>query len=568
MNRLLATFVLLVVWVSQFGLEYIYARDNIELREVRKELKMIAWSTKQVEINNGNSFSGDDLLGELDDILDAVTKSVDDGKNYTLILKSKKSRKEILRTLERFNEWFTLDFMYSDWKNSLFELSIPKSSIFAQEILGDLKKGIIPEDFLWIEIVTPEVFSLIPESIWWEISQESFSGKGEVLYESFSNTWGVLKFSPESYLDQLSLNRKKVTIAVLDTGVDYRHLDLKWKVSKWKDFINDDNDAWDDHGHGTHIAGTIWANLNGKWIIWVNPYVEIVPLKVCDENGFCPKYAMIKAFDYAKKQKIDILNISIEISGTPRSHPVCVWVSSFVNSGWIVVAAAWNADINAMRSVPGGCRDSITVASIDSNLSRSWFSNYGTKIDVSAPWNDIYSTLPHDKYGKLSWTSMATSHISGFVSVIKSFDSSLDTREIKSLFRENSIDTYSESWKYIAGFPNIEKILKNLWVTQEEETQEEETEEDLDLDTLFDDLQEEEQVEEDEESEEDEEIEYEEIEDEYDFIIDDDFLEEESADFDDSYLDDLFDDEDLYEQEEYVEEMDDETLFSDLFFDE
>jgi thermitase len=191
---------------------------------------------------------------------------------------------------------------------------------------------------------------------------------------------------------------------VVDTGVDYNHPDLQKRVlvNKGRDFINKDRDAMDDQGHGTHVAGTIAANINKQGIIGVNPYTRLVPLKICSENGFCPTYAVIRALTYASKKEIDILNMSLGGRVDPVGHPICDAISAYSEAGGIAVVAAGNSNTDTRNFVPGGCSDAITVAATDSFGVRAGFSNYGDKVDVSAPGVDIYSTSPGEEYKKLS----------------------------------------------------------------------------------------------------------------------------------------------------------------------
>lgn len=140
---------------------------------------------------------------------------------------------------------------------------------------------------------------------------------------------------------------------MVDTGIDYRHSDLAQNVKEGYDFVNDDSDALDDQGHGTHVAGTIAANINGSGIIGVNPYVELVPLKICNASGFCPSYAVLRALDYAKSQDIDVLNMSLGGRGTVAGHPICAGISAYSDAGGIVVAASGNSNIDTSQFVPG-----------------------------------------------------------------------------------------------------------------------------------------------------------------------------------------------------------------------
>gem|GEM_PF-1457389 len=85
---------------------------------------------------------------------------MEEGEEYNLIIKTKLKKENVLKLLRKFDEKIRVDFMYLDEKNNFFELFINKQSIFALEMLDDIKNGNIPESFLGIEIVTPEVFGI------------------------------------------------------------------------------------------------------------------------------------------------------------------------------------------------------------------------------------------------------------------------------------------------------------------------------------------------------------------------------------------------------------------------
>jgi len=420
-----------------------------KIQEAKKVvvLKVVSWMTKQVDIEDSIDSSVAKTKTEKKEALETIQESLEEWVNYSLIIKTKYSQKKVLWLFKTFDKKVKLDFLYNDETKNYFEVFISKDSIFSQEILEDIKSWNIPESFLWIEIVTPEVFSINSLDLSWE---------------ELSKTWWVEKFQPGNYLTEIKELDAKVKVWVIDTGIDYNHPELKWRVSKWRDFVNKDDDAFDDQWHGTHVAWTIWAWINWNWIIWVNPYVELVPLKICNKRWFCPSYAVIKALDYAKEQKIDVLNMSLGWRATTTNHPICSWIKSVTESWIIVVAASWNSNIDTNSFVPGWCEEAITVWAVGQDLYRAPFSNYWNKVDVSAPWVWIYSTLPNNRYRKLSWTSMATPHIVWLISIMKSFDEDLNTQKVKNIFEKNSISTFYENNKVVWGFPNFENILISL----------------------------------------------------------------------------------------------------------
>ena len=124
------------------------------------------------------------------------------------------------------------------------------------------------------------------------------------------------------------------------------------------------------------MAGTIAASLDGSGIVGVNPYVQLVPLKICTKTGFCPSYAVIKALEYTKDQGVDIVNMSLGGRANPSNHPICAGIASVVNSGGIVVSAAGNSNVNTDQFVPGGCDRAIAVGAYDDSGRRAAFSNF------------------------------------------------------------------------------------------------------------------------------------------------------------------------------------------------
>ncbi|PIE84889.1 hypothetical protein CSA08_04855, partial [Candidatus Gracilibacteria bacterium] len=372
--------------------------------------------------------------------------------DYSLIIKSKYSKKKILNLFGKFDKNIFIKFMYNNDGEDYYEVFINEDSIFRNEMMSDIESGNLPESFLGIKIIIPEVF-----------------GINNIQGEDIDITWGIKKYNTPEYIESLRSTGKKIRVGVIDTGIDYNHPDLKGRVLEGYDFVNNDNDAMDDQGHGTHVSGTIGASLNGSGIIGVNPFVEFVPLKICNSNGFCPSYAVIKALEYSKDKGIDILNMSLGGKSNPDNHPICNGIESVANTGIIVVAASGNSNINTSNFVPGGCPNTITVAAVDENLNRASFSNYGNKVDVSAPGVSIYSTSLNNGYKSLNGTSMAAPHIVGLISVMKSFKPELTSTQIKELFKNNSLQTTTTGGKVISGFANVSNILNSLQNAEAEE---------------------------------------------------------------------------------------------------
>jgi len=261
---------------------------------------------------------------------------------------------------------------------------------------------------------------------------------------------------------------RKVLVGVIDTGVDYMHPDINpnyWVntgeygrdsrgrdkrnngidddgngyVDDYKgwDFYSNDNDPMDKHKHGTHVAGIIGAKgNNGKGITGVSWSVSLVGLKVFSDNGrYTRTDALVSAINYASRMGISITNNSWGSNIYSRSIKDAVSLAE--SKGHLFVAAAGNeSSNNDSRPFYPASYELSNIISVGASNSRDQlasFSNYGhNSVDIAAPGDDIYSTLPGGRYGYLSGTSMAAPFVAGVAALIKSQNSSRSAASIKS----------------------------------------------------------------------------------------------------------------------------------------
>lgn len=249
---------------------------------------------------------------------------------------------------------------------------------------------------------------------------------------------------------------KNVIVAVIDTGIDANHPDLKanlWKAPLksstygW-DFVTRQANPTDTHGHGTHIAGIIGAIANPKTgTAGVAQSVQIMPIRYYSQSapGSVNLANTIKALHYAIDNGAKIINYS---GGGPEySEEEYQAMKKAQDKGILIVAAAGNehhnTDLEENRYYPAayehkGLKNIISVASIDSDGKLLPSSNWGVKsVDIAAPGDAILSTVPGGKYGKLTGTSQATAFVSGVAALILSRQPSLSPAQIKEVIVKN-----------------------------------------------------------------------------------------------------------------------------------
>ncbi len=243
-------------------------------------------------------------------------------------------------------------------------------------------------------------------------------------------------------------------VAVLDTGIDYNHEDLADNM--WSDqdgnhgynAIEDDNDPMDDHGHGTHAAGTIGAvGNNSIGITGVNWNVSLMALKFISSSGTGNVSGAVACLEYVlqRKQAGDNI-IATSNSWGSRSYSQTLYEAfkAHQEEGILSISAAGNYgennDVQPLYPASFNLINTISVAASDQDDRLASFSNYGPNtVHLAAPGVGIYSTERNDNYGYRSGTSMATPHVSGLAALVWSKNQSMSMVELK-----NSILSHTE----------------------------------------------------------------------------------------------------------------------------
>ena len=316
---------------------------------------------------------------------------------------------------------------------------------------------------------------------------------------SWLAAWPALAFTPQDpfysqqyYLKQMGVDHvwdksrgESVTVAVLDTGVDIAHPDLRdniWTnsgevpgdgldndhngyiddVHGW-DFITNTSDPSPKFGtsssvlgmsHGTAIAGIVAAEANNVGLIGVAPGAKIMPLRVLDSEGVGDTTDVVKAIKYAVNSGADLINLSLV--GDEGDNNLLAAIKSAEKSGVMVIVAAGNSnrDLDITPAYPS-CYDYgssteplLSVTSVNSADQKSSFANYGSKcVDLSAYGEKIVTPLfyhpdnPDFKdyyFDNWNGTSFSAALVSGAAALVKSSDRHLSVQEVFSLLFKNS----------------------------------------------------------------------------------------------------------------------------------
>lgn len=215
-----------------------------------------------------------------------------------------------------------------------------------------------------------------------------------------------------------------VTIAIIDTGVEVNHPDLKDRIIGGRNFTSEDGgdvSRYNDYnGHGTHVAGIIAASANGTGVVGVAPEASLLILKILDRDGNGTYESAIAALKYAITQGVDVISMSL---GGPVDVPeLHAAIQEAVSKEIVVICAAANSgDGNALTpeyAYPAYYSEVISVGAATSSKRVAGFSNSNNQVDLIAPGVNILSTYLNSSYARLSGTSMAAPYVTGAVALL------------------------------------------------------------------------------------------------------------------------------------------------------
>jgi hypothetical protein len=304
--------------------------------------------------------------------------------------------------------------------------------------------------------------------LWAPLAHAQFRGApNDPLY---ARQWALERIGAQCAWEQTT-GATQITVAVIDSGVDLNHPDLVGRLrSDGFDFVDGNAEPFDRNGHGTHVAGIIAAALdNAEGIAGLAPNVQILPIRVMDAEGSGSDRAIAAGITYAVDQGAQVINLSIGSTLLLNASDVSALISRSIrqatDAGVVVVVAAGNDFVPLPNAIVGEVPNVIVVAASDRNDVKATFSNSGPWITVTAPGEQILSTMPtyevfltstalppderfRNNYDTMSGTSQATPYVSALVALMLTQEPLLTPAQVIARLQAGAANIYPNHPSY------------------------------------------------------------------------------------------------------------------------
>lgn len=259
--------------------------------------------------------------------------------------------------------------------------------------------------------------------------------------------WGLTNVNAQEAWEHARVSPISARIAILDTGVNSNHQDLRGKVIHQANFSSSET-VEDIHGHGTHVAGIAAAlTNNGNGIAGISyNSAGIMNIKVLGDTGSGTHSDVAEGIIYAANQGAHVINMSL--GSTNSNETLRIAVNYAYTKGVLLVGAAGNNSSSTLH-YPAAYNEVLAVAATNQSNELATFSNYGSWVEVAAPGQDILSTFSEEsedsmtQYRVASGTSQAAPIISGLAGLIKATNPSLTNSQIRSIIQRAAIQSVS-----------------------------------------------------------------------------------------------------------------------------
>ncbi|NBI28331.1 S8 family serine peptidase, partial [Chengkuizengella marina] len=317
------------------------------------------------------------------------------------------------------------------------------------------------KDIIVVELTKSELLEVtydnevlyVEENAMVEVASVDKQKKKDVEENNQLIPWGIKAIGSDIAFEN-KINGKNINIAILDTGIS-NHTDLK--VKDGVSFVEGNTFDEDDHGHGTHVAGTVAALDNELGVVGVAPKADLYAVKVLDEEGNGSYDQVIEGIQWAIDNKMNI--ISMSFGGESHSQALHEVIKTAEDEGILVISAGGNLGEGENTLLyPSLFPEVISVGAIDETLEKADYSSTGSELDLVAPGTSILSTLQDGYYGEMTGTSMAVPHVTGAAALIWEQNKELTADEVKNILYD-SATPLGDKHQYGFGLVNVPKAL-------------------------------------------------------------------------------------------------------------
>jgi subtilisin family serine protease len=280
-------------------------------------------------------------------------------------------------------------------------------------------------------------------------------GLDEELHISLDDSAGIIN-ADDVWLT--GINGSGVRVCIPDTGIHDGHPDLPSLVA-WKDFVNHLSSPYDDHGHGTHVAGIVGSR--DETFRGIAHGSDLMGAKICNSFGSCLVSDFIASLEWCVDEGADV--ISLSLGGGLFDEP-CDFISfaeasnNASDQGVVVIAASGNDGDAGRLAAPACASKVIAVGSTDKNDVVSSFSNGGPLLDVVAPGQVIHTTHTNNGFVNDAGTSMSVPHASGVAALLLQQNSSLTPDDIRTILRDTAVDLGTPGFDNSYGYGRVDAL--------------------------------------------------------------------------------------------------------------
>jgi serine protease len=261
-----------------------------------------------------------------------------------------------------------------------------------------------------------------------------------------------------------SLGSEEVSVAVIDSGTDYEHPDLRDRFDQRTPGIapaSRGDDPTDTATHGTHVAGIVGATTDNRSGVAGMANCRLYAVQALGETS--PWDNVAEGIRWAADQGVDIINMSL---GDPqgRQPKIVQRAARYARDRGVLLVAAAGNEAKQRNSVlyPAGFDECMAVSGLDANENLGRFSSRGPEVELSGPGANVLSTVPGGDYGKKSGTSMAAPAVAGSAALAKSFNTNLSNTELRAAMKETARDVGLRSNDQGAGCVDAKALVERV----------------------------------------------------------------------------------------------------------